>query len=179
MIKKDIFNFNHIDKNISKEKLSEIKALYKFYHKLFWCYKKAFKHFKRLNLIINISSTSLVVIGTIAGAITLNTIILGTISGAGLVLKTVSEITDYKKKIEMSKFAYTTYEKVLVDLRSSLRGNQFNHTAFIYEMRLIDEMIIDLCGGRGFVISMHLCKKYARSTTTNVDNKRNMYERAF
>ena len=45
----------------------------------------------------------------------------------------------------MSKFAYTTYEKVLVDLRSLLRGNQLNHTAFIYEMRLTDEMSIDLC----------------------------------
>ena len=71
-----------------------------------------------MNLAINIGSAGLVVTGTIAGGITLNPIILGTISGAGLVLKTVSEIKDYKKKIEMSKFAYTTYEKVLVDLRS-------------------------------------------------------------
>ena len=69
------FNFNHIDRNISEEKLSEIKALYKFYGKRFWCYKKAFKHFKRSNLIINVSSTSLVVTGTIAGGITLNPII--------------------------------------------------------------------------------------------------------
>ena len=30
--------------------------------------------------------------------------------------------------------------------------------------------------GRGFVISMHLCKEYARSTTTNADNKRNIYK---
>ena len=45
----------------------------------------------------------------------------------------------------MSKFSYTTYEKVLVDLRSCLRGNEFNHTTFINEMRLIDEIIIDLC----------------------------------
>ena len=145
MTKAGIFNFNHIDKNISKEKLSEIKAWYKFYYKRFWRYKKAFKHFKRLNLIINVSSTSLVVIGTIACGVTLNPIILGTISGVGILLKTFSEIKNYKKKIEMSKFAYTAYEKVLIDLRSSLRGNQVNHTTFIYEMRLIDEMIIDLC----------------------------------
>ena len=45
----------------------------------------------------------------------------------------------------MSKFAYSTYQKVLVDLRSNLRGNQFNHTAFINEMRRTDEIIIDLC----------------------------------
>ena len=145
MTKKDIFNFNHIDKNISMEKLGEIKALYKFYHKRFWCYKKAFKHFKCLNLVINMISVGLVSTGTISSATMLNPIILGTISGAELVLKTFSEIKNHKKKIEMSKFAYTTYEKVLVDLRSYLRGNQFNHTTFINEMRLIDEIIIDLC----------------------------------
>ena len=89
MTKTDIFNFNHIDKNISQEKLSEIKALYKFYNKRFWCYKKAYKYFKRLNLIINVTSTGLVVIGTVAGSITLNPAILASISGAGLVLKTV------------------------------------------------------------------------------------------
>ena len=145
MTKTDIFVFNHIDKNISQEKLSEIKALYRLYYMRFWCYKKSYKYFKRLNLAINLASVSLITTGSIAGSITLNPIILGVISGSGLLLKTLSEIKNYKKKIEMSKFAYTTYQKVLVDLRSCLRGNEFNYTAFINEMKLIDELIIDLC----------------------------------
>ena len=145
MTKTDIFVFNHIDKNISQEKLSEIKALYRFYYIRFWCYKKAYKYFKKLNLAINLASVSLITTGSIAGSIKLNPIILGVISGSGLLLKTLSEIKNYKKKIEMSKFAYTTYQKVLVDLRSCLRGNEFNHTAFINGMKLIDELIIDLC----------------------------------
>lgn len=41
--------------------------------------------------------------------VTFNPVISGTISGAGLLLKTLSEIKDYKKKTEMCKFAYTTY----------------------------------------------------------------------
>ena len=108
MTKTDIFVFNHIDKNMSQEKLSEIKALYRFYYIRFWCYKKAYKYFKRLNLAINLASVSLITTGSIAGSITLNPIILGVISGSGLLLKTLSEIKNYKKKIEMSKFAYTT-----------------------------------------------------------------------
>ena len=107
--KKDIFNFNHIDSTIKKEKLSELRVLYKFYHKKFWSYKQAYKYFKRLNLVINVCSMGLVAAGTIAGGVTLNPIILGTISGAGLLLKTFGEIKDYKRKIEMSKFAFTTY----------------------------------------------------------------------
>ena len=68
-----------------------------------------------------------------------------TTSGAGLLLKTFTEIKDYKTKIEMCKFVYTTYEKVLVDLRASLRGDEFNRIQFINEMRLLYETIFDLC----------------------------------
>ena len=31
-----IFNFNHTDKNESKEEIAEIKELYKYYHDRYW-----------------------------------------------------------------------------------------------------------------------------------------------
>ena len=96
---KDIFNFNHIDPSIEPEELEKIKEFYKFYHKKFWCLKKAFKHFKKMDLALTLASTGLVVVGTIVGGITLNPIILGVVSGAGLGLKTFQEIKDHKKKI--------------------------------------------------------------------------------
>ena len=43
----------------------------------------------------------------------------------------------------MSQIAFTTYDKVLVELRSALRGDEFNKQEFIDRMKLIDEMIID------------------------------------
>ena len=43
----------------------------------------------------------------------------------------------------MSRIAFTTYEKVLVELRSALRGDEFNKQDFIDRMKVIDEMIID------------------------------------
>ena len=117
-----IFNFNHIDKNKTKEEIQEIKELYKYYHYKYWCHRQAFKHFKKLNLAINISSTGLIVIGAVAGGLTSNPAILGSISGAGLVLKTLSDTKKYKRKIEMSKFAFSSYQNLLLDLRTALRG---------------------------------------------------------
>ena len=76
------------------------------------------------------------IIGTITGGITLNPIILGVISSIG-------EMKNYKKKTEMTKIAYTTYEKVLVELGSALRGNEFDKDEFIDKMKVIDEIIID------------------------------------
>ena len=43
----------------------------------------------------------------------------------------------------MLKIAFTTYEKVLVELRSALRGDDFDKDQFIDKMKIIDEMIID------------------------------------
>ena len=84
-------------------------------------------------------------IGTIVGGVTLNPIPLGVISGTGLLLKTYSEIKNYKRKIEMSKFAYTSYSKVLTDLRSFMRGLKYDEKEFLDYVKVIDEIIIDMC----------------------------------
>ena len=46
-------------------------------------------------------------------------------------------------QLAMSQIAFTAYDKVLVELRSALRGDSFNKQEFIDRMKLIDEMIID------------------------------------
>ena len=50
---------------------------------------------------------------------------------------------NYKKKIEMTKIAFTTYDKVLVELRSAMRGDEFDKEQFIDKMKAVDAMIID------------------------------------
>ena len=60
-----------------------------------------------------------------------------------MVLAGIGKKKNYMRKIEMSRIAFTTYEKVLVELRSALRGDEFNKQEFIDRMKLIDEMIID------------------------------------
>ena len=141
--KENIFRFNHIDKSKTKEEIQEIKELYKYYHFKFWVYQKAYKHFNKLNLLLNITSSGLIVVGAVAGGLTANPAILGSMSGAGLVLKTFSETNDYKKKIEMARFAYTSYDKTLVSLRTSLRVGTFNRDDFLKEMTVLDETIVD------------------------------------
>ena len=43
----------------------------------------------------------------------------------------------------MSRIAFTTYEKVLVELRGALRGDEWNKQEFVDRMKLVGEMIID------------------------------------
>ena len=140
-----IFNFNHIDKTKTKEEIQEINELSRYYHYRYWCYQKVYKYFKKLNLLINMSSTGLIAIGAVAGGLTLNPTVLGSISGASLAPKTFSETKDYKREIEMSKFGYTTYQKLLLDLRTALRGGFFNKNDFLKELNILDDTITDFC----------------------------------
>ena len=84
---------------------------------------------------MNCTSSGLVAIGAIAGGVTMNPIVLGVISGVGLIVKTASEMKNLKSKIEMSKFAFTTYEKTLSDLRFALRGGNFDRTEFCLQWK--------------------------------------------
>ena len=143
--RKNIFNWNHVSENLTEDQISELKALYKFYHKKYWLFKMTYKYFKKAELACNIGSVSLVVTGTVVGGVTLNPIVLGTVSGAGRLLKTYSEAKNYKRKIEMCKFAYTTYEKILTHLRCFMRGLEYNDKEFIDYVKVLDEIIIDMC----------------------------------
>ena len=140
---KDIFEFNHIDKSLSETEIKTLKDFYSHYHKKYWCFKPSYKSYKFLDDVFSISGISLVAIGTISGGITLNPVILGVINGAGIIVAGIGKKKNFKRKIEMSKIAFTTYEKVLVELRSALRGDEFNKQEFVDRMKLIDEMIID------------------------------------
>ena len=142
---KHIFNWNHVSEKLTEDQISELKALYKFYHKKYWLYKASFKSFKKKDMACNIGSALLVVTGTVVGGVTLNPIPLGTISGAGILLKTFSEIKNYKRKIEMSKFAYTSYAKVLTDIRSFMRGLEYDEIKFLDYVKVLDDIIIDMC----------------------------------
>ena len=140
---KDIFEFNHIDKSLSESDVKTLKDFYKHYHKKYWCFKKSYKSYKFLDDVFTISGICLVAIGTISGGITLNPVVLGVVNGAGLIVAGIGKKNNYKRKIEMTRIAFNNYEKVLVELRSALRGDDFNKEEFVDRMKLIDEMIID------------------------------------
>ena len=140
---KDIFEFNHIDSYLSESDINTLKDFYSHYHKKYWCFKRSYKRYKLFDETFTISGICLVAVGTIVGGITLNPIVLGVINSSGVVVAGIRKKKNYKKKIEMSRIAFTTYEKVLVELRSALRGDDFKKQEFIDRMKLIDEMIID------------------------------------
>ena len=141
--KKTILDFNHIDPSIPPEQLEEIQKLYSTYKRLWWCYKQVYQKQKLLDLAEKISSSVLVASGIVVGGATLNPVVLGVISGMGLILKTIQEAKNRGKKIEKAKFAFTNYEKALSALKFALRGGEFDERKFLVEMETLDGIVID------------------------------------
>ena len=139
----DIFEFNHIDPFLSESDVKTLKDFYSHYHKKYCCFKRSYKSYKFHDNFFTVSGICLVAIGTISGGITLNPVVLGVVNGAGVIIAGVGKKNNYKRKIEMTRIAFTTYEKVLVELRAALRGDEWNKQEFVDRMKLIDEMIID------------------------------------
>ena len=90
-------------------------------------------------------SLGLVSSGTIAGSITLNPIILSSISAPGIIIQGYMTKSNLNSKVNMCKFAFKNYEKVLIKLKSFLRGLEYNDVSFMNYLQQLDEMITDLC----------------------------------
>lgn len=135
-------DFNHISKTLTEEKATALKKLYRFYHQQYWCYKKMFKKFKRLDLTLKLSSVVLTTSGVVVGAITLNPIILACISGVGVSLQTITNHISLTKKIEACRYAFQSYLKLINKLKLSLRSGEIDE--FLErELAMIDDQVAD------------------------------------
>ena len=142
---KSCIKFNHISKDLSTDEKQKLFDLYFYYHKLAVCYKWKYKSLKRLVLLAHMTSIGLTSIGTVVGGVTMNPIILGALAGTGVMIKGYMPHSDVTNKVERCKFAYTSYEKVLTQIRSSLREIPSDEKIFLSEVRFPDDTVTDSC----------------------------------
>ena len=92
------------------------------------------------------SSAGSIISGAAVGGITLNLIIIGVLTSVGVISKVLSNFKKYDK-VESTRYASTTYKKVLDESRMYLRGGKtlYNHEDFVKSMKIIDDVIVDNC----------------------------------
>ena len=140
-----IINFNHLSDQLNEDEISKLKALYKCYHRLHKCYQWKYKKLRRLKLSLELSSLGLTTIGSIAGLITLCPIILGSLAGPGVLIQGYLTKSNLNKRVDRCHFAYTSYQKILIQLKSFLRGLPYDENIFLSDVKILDDIIIDQC----------------------------------
>ena len=84
-------------------------------------------------------------VGAVVGSITLNPIVIGVLTGTGVFIKGYVVKSCTLKSVEKCKYAYTNYKKILIKLRSALRGVDTDESAFLAELKIIDDIVSDTC----------------------------------
>ena len=140
-----IIGFNHISDSLKYDEVNKLKALYRSYHRLQMCYKWKYKKLRRLKLSLELSSIGLTTTGAIIGGVTLNPIILGSLTGSGIMIQAYLTKSDLNKRVDRCRFAFTSYERVLVQLKSFLRGLPYDESNFLTDLKILDDIVIDQC----------------------------------
>ena len=138
-------DFNHISSKLEDGEVSKLKKWYKHNHKRFTCYKWKYKRAKKIRLLLNMVSTGLVVVGTVVGGVTMNPVVLGCVSGGGVMIQAYMTKSGLNTKVEMCRFAHTSYRKVLTQLESYLNGVPYDEVTFLTDCKVVDDIVADLC----------------------------------
>ena len=104
------------------ELLQRMDSLYAFYHQQWWCYRKMLNHFKCVNALFNGLALLLMAAGMIAGPLLDNSTLVACLAAVGTVVKGWNDFKQYRFKVTMSRFAFTTYAKALTELKTYVRG---------------------------------------------------------
>ena len=155
----NIYEFNHIDQTLSKGKVKKMKDFYAYYHKKHYGYEKLYRSFRRKNFVCNLSAGKLIISAALAGGITLKPVVMATLTGVGLLLKTVASLKKYDKKTEQANFARIEYQKILDEIRFYLRGEAFDEKVFLDRLKMIDNFVTDHC----MEILPSISKKYEKT----------------
>ena len=124
---------------VNKDLLYRLDGLFAFYHRQWWCHRQMFYHFKWchgcLNKRFGIDH---------CGSVLENSLVIACLTAAGTVIKGWNDFKKFSFKIDMCRFAYTTYDKTLIELRTYVRGlpmDEFH--GFLIKMQTLDDTITD------------------------------------
>ena len=122
-------------------------------------YEKLYRGFRRKNFVCNLSAGKLIISAAVAGGITLNPAVMATLTGVGLLLKTVASLKkNHKKKQKKPILPVSNTKKILDDIRFYLRGETFDERVFLDKLKMKDNFVTDYC----MEIPQSISKKYEK-----------------
>ena len=98
--------------------LVRLDAWYAYYHRHWWCRRRQFTHFKRTHLWWNGLALLLMASGLIVGPVLKNSLVVAGLAAVSTLVKDWIDFRNWGTLVQLSRFAYTTYAKTLIELRT-------------------------------------------------------------
>ena len=139
---KNIFDWNHISNELTKDQIQELKEYYQTYHRKCWAFKQAAKRFKRWKLLGD-SFSIIFATGGIASAVATSGISLVAISTTSLLIQGFMKHKNIDLKIQNCTYAYQSYQHLLNTIKDTMRGGDFQPNSLHIIMNNIDNYVTD------------------------------------
>ena len=129
---------------LNKDLLYRLDGLFAFYHRQWWCHRQMFYRFKWCHGCLNALALIIMAAGIVVGSVLENSVLIACLTAAGTVIKGWNDFRKFSFKIDMCRFAYTTYDKTLIELRTYVRGLPMEEfEGFLIKMQTLDDTITD------------------------------------
>ena len=133
-----------MSENVSSEILLKLDRLYASYYKQWWCRRQLYYDFKRRNAVSNGFALLLMALSIVVGAVWEQSYAVIGLTALATFIKGWSDFKKYSLKMDMCRFAYTTYEKTMIEIKNYVRGgidaHQLNN--FLVKLQTLDETVI-------------------------------------
>jgi len=129
--------------SIDLESLRRLDGLYAFYHEHWWCKLQMFTYLKKRNAILNGLALLTMAASIVVGPVWAHNYVAVGLTAFATLVKGWNDFKKYSFKMDMSKFAYTSYEKALGELRNYALSGIDDWTEFLTKMQTMDDVIVD------------------------------------
>ena len=156
-----LLNGSHrpIHPSLDSDLAIRVDDLHAYYHKLWWCRRRMFYHFKWRHGFLNGLALLLMAASVAVGAVRENSYVMIGLTALGTVVKGWNDFKKFSFKVDMCRFAYTTYEKTLIELKTYVRGLAPDELErFLVKMQTLDDTITDFTPP----MSDHYAHEYAK-----------------
>ena len=123
--------------------MEQLEGLHACYHKHWWCRLQMYLYFKRCHTFCNVVTLLILVISMIVGSAWKESFVMVALTAAATFVKGWSDFKKYPHKMDMCRFAFTTYEKTLIELRKDARVQDFDINTFLIKMQTLEELVTD------------------------------------
>ena len=141
-MKKNILDFDQISSKLTRDQITELKESYRIYHKKYWAFKQAAKHFKKWKLLGDTLSVMFATDG-IASAIATSGISLVAISTTSVIIQGWMKHKNLELKIKNCTYAYQSYQHLLIAIKDMMKVGNFQSKILHTMMNNIDNYVTD------------------------------------
>ena len=167
--KVDLLDGIHVGKDMAPETLVRLQEWYSFYHRQWWCHREMFHRFRWQHGLLNVIALLIVAAGMIVGPVLDNALLTACLTAAGTVVKGWNELKHFAFKMDMTRYAFTTYEKTMNELRTYARGLPIEELdGFLIKMQVTDDTIAELVPPISDRIAQSYDRQYDISEETSV-----------